>query len=242
MKAAFIFIAARVASGAACVGDGACAQEQGGSDCCTHTAHYVYAYTCASHRRCGCLGSGLNPENQCTLPSDCCSGHCAIHCFGKDQISNSTVAAEPNIVELAQSVPALSTLVTAVVAGDLVDTLTSPGPFAVFAPTNDGFAALPSGTVDTLLKPENKVQLASGAACVGDGACAQEQGGGDCCTHTAHFVTILNCGSRRRCGCISFGGCKYDSDCCEGTCGTHHNILNICYPASNPVVNLSAVV
>merc|ERR1711957_881810 len=62
------------------------------------------------------------------------------------------VAAEPNIVELAQSVPALSTLVTAVVAGDLVDTLTSPGPFTVFAP-------LPEGTVDTLLKPENKDQL-----------------------------------------------------------------------------------
>merc|ERR1719469_1243334 len=69
------------------------------------------------------------------------------------------VAAEPNIVELAQSVPALSTLVTAVVAGDLVDTLTSPGPFTVFAPTNDGFAALPEGTVDTLLKPENKDTL-----------------------------------------------------------------------------------
>merc|ERR1740130_1688506 len=65
----------------------------------------------------------------------------------------------PNIVELAQSVPDLSTLVAAVVAGDLVDTLTSPGPFTVFAPTNDGFAALPEGTLDTLLKPENKDTL-----------------------------------------------------------------------------------
>jgi len=66
---------------------------------------------------------------------------------------------KPNIVELAQSVDDLSTLVAAVVAGDLVDTLTSPGPFTVFAPTNEAFGALPEGTLDTLLKPENKDQL-----------------------------------------------------------------------------------
>jgi len=65
----------------------------------------------------------------------------------------------PSIVELAESVPDLSTLVTAVVAGDLADTLSSPGPFTVFAPTNDAFGALPAGTLDTLLKPENKGQL-----------------------------------------------------------------------------------
>merc|ERR1712045_107957 len=65
----------------------------------------------------------------------------------------------PNIVELAQSVDDLSTLVAAVVAGDLVETLSSPGPFTVFAPTNEAFAALPAGTLDTLLKPENKGQL-----------------------------------------------------------------------------------
>merc|ERR1711862_314139 len=69
--------------------------------------------------------------------------------------------AEPtkNIVELAQSVDALSTLVTAVVAGDLVETLSSPGPFTVFAPANKAFAALPAGTLDSLMKPENKGQL-----------------------------------------------------------------------------------
>merc|ERR1712170_284078 len=66
----------------------------------------------------------------------------------------------PNIVELAESVKDLSTLVTAVVAADLADTLSSPGPFTVFAPTNEGFAALPAGTLDSLLKPENKAQLA----------------------------------------------------------------------------------
>jgi transforming growth factor-beta-induced protein len=65
----------------------------------------------------------------------------------------------PNIVELAESVADLSTLVAAVVAGDLVDTLSSPGPFTVFAPTNEAFAALPAGTLDDLMKPENKGQL-----------------------------------------------------------------------------------
>merc|ERR1719471_429574 len=66
---------------------------------------------------------------------------------------------QPNIVELAQSVDDLSTLVTAVVAGDLVETLSSPGPFTVFAPNNDAFAALPAGTLETLLKPESKSDL-----------------------------------------------------------------------------------
>jgi len=64
-----------------------------------------------------------------------------------------------NIVELAESVDSLSTLVAAVVAGDLVATLSSPGPFTVFAPTNDAFGALPAGTLDTLMKPENKATL-----------------------------------------------------------------------------------
>lgn len=67
--------------------------------------------------------------------------------------------ATPNIVELAESVEELSTLVSAVVAADLADTLSSPGPFTVFAPTNQGFAALPAGTLDNLMKPENKAQL-----------------------------------------------------------------------------------
>jgi len=71
----------------------------------------------------------------------------------------SLVPTVPNIVELAESVPSLSTLVAAVVAGDLADTLSSPGPFTVFAPTNDAFGALPAGTLDSLMKPENKETL-----------------------------------------------------------------------------------
>ena len=62
-----------------------------------------------------------------------------------------------NIVETAQDTDILSTLVQAVVAADLVDTLSGDGPFTVFAPTNEAFAALGS-TVDDLLKPENKEQ------------------------------------------------------------------------------------
>src|SRR5580692_11840734 len=52
-----------------------------------------------------------------------------------------------------------TTLVAAVKAAGLVDTLKGPGPFTVFAPTNEAFAKLPAGTVDTLLKPENKAML-----------------------------------------------------------------------------------
>src|SRR5277367_1497857 len=64
-----------------------------------------------------------------------------------------------NIVQNAANSPIHTTLVAAVKAGGLVDTLSSPGPFTVFAPTNDAFAKLPASTVPTLLKPENKDTL-----------------------------------------------------------------------------------
>lgn len=66
---------------------------------------------------------------------------------------------DPDIVEVAQSAGSFNTLVAAVSAADLVDTLKSDGPFTVFAPTDEAFAALPEGTVETLLQPENKDQL-----------------------------------------------------------------------------------
>ena len=65
-----------------------------------------------------------------------------------------------NIVQNAMNSKDHTTLVAAVKAADLVDTLSSKGPFTVFAPTNEAFAALPAGTVETLLKPENKAMLA----------------------------------------------------------------------------------
>ena len=64
-----------------------------------------------------------------------------------------------NIVENAVNSKDHTTLVAAVKAAGLVDTLQSDGPFTVFAPTNEAFAKLPDGTVETLLKPENKDQL-----------------------------------------------------------------------------------
>ena len=66
-----------------------------------------------------------------------------------------------NIVETAVSNDNFSTLVAAVQAGELVDALSSEGPFTVFAPTNAGFDRLPEGTLGTLLKPENKSTLQS---------------------------------------------------------------------------------
>jgi uncharacterized surface protein with fasciclin (FAS1) repeats len=66
-----------------------------------------------------------------------------------------------NIVENAINSKDHTTLVAAVKAADLVETLTSEGPFTVFAPTNEAFEALPEGTVETLLKAENKEQLQS---------------------------------------------------------------------------------
>ncbi len=72
---------------------------------------------------------------------------------GAAMYSNKTIAAN------ASAAPNLTTLVTAVKAAGLVDTLNSAGPFTVFAPTNDAFAKLPDGTVNTLVQPENKDQL-----------------------------------------------------------------------------------
>lgn len=70
-----------------------------------------------------------------------------------------TPAPANDIVALAAATPDLSTLVAAVQAAGLVETLQGTGPFTVFAPTNAAFAALPAGTVENLLKPENKDQL-----------------------------------------------------------------------------------
>ncbi len=70
-----------------------------------------------------------------------------------------TAAKAENIVEIAADDERFSTLVAAVTAAGLAETLSGPGPFTVYAPVNDAFAALPEGTVETLLQPENKGQL-----------------------------------------------------------------------------------
>jgi len=70
-----------------------------------------------------------------------------------------SAAQAANIVEIASGDERFSTLVAAVSAAGLVETLQGPGPFTVYAPVNAAFAALPQGTVETLLKPENKGDL-----------------------------------------------------------------------------------
>ena len=74
-------------------------------------------------------------------------------------VGGAAMYASRTIVDNAVNSKDHTTLVAAVKAAGLVDTLQSPGPFTVFAPTNTAFAALPAGTVDTLLKPENKATL-----------------------------------------------------------------------------------
>lgn len=76
-------------------------------------------------------------------------------------LSFATAAKAADIVDTAVSAGQFKTLVEAVKAAGLVETLKGPGPFTVFAPTDAAFAALPKGTLEDLLKPENKAKLAS---------------------------------------------------------------------------------
>ncbi|MDI6025505.1 fasciclin domain-containing protein [Corticibacterium sp. UT-5YL-CI-8] len=81
------------------------------------------------------------------------------------KVGGAAMFEDKNIVENAMNSKDHTTLVAAVKAAGLVETLQGKGPFTVFAPTNEAFAALPAGTVDTLLKPENKAQLAKILTC-----------------------------------------------------------------------------
>ena len=80
-------------------------------------------------------------------------------------VGGAAMYADKNIVENAVNSKDHTTLVAAVKATGLVETLSGPGPFTVFAPVNDAFAALPAGTVDNLLKPENKEMLTKVLTC-----------------------------------------------------------------------------
>lgn len=72
---------------------------------------------------------------------------------------NHSAAAKGNIVETAVSTGVHKTLVAAVQAAGIAEMLAAPGPFTIFAPTDDAFGKLPAGTVETLVKPENKQML-----------------------------------------------------------------------------------
>ncbi|NBS90259.1 fasciclin domain-containing protein [bacterium] len=75
--------------------------------------------------------------------------------------ANIFAAAEKDIVDTAVEAGSFKTLAAALKAADLIETLKGKGPFTVFAPTDEAFAKLPEGTVETLLKPENKAKLAA---------------------------------------------------------------------------------
>nr|WP_241303391.1 fasciclin domain-containing protein [Burkholderia stabilis] len=102
------------------------------------------------------------------------------------EVGGAAMYPSKNIIENAVNSNDHTTLVAAVKAGGLVDTLSGKGPFTVFAPTNEAFAALPPGTVQTLLKPENKATLVkvltyhvvAGRLTAHDLAKAVDQGGG----------------------------------------------------------------
>lgn len=86
-------------------------------------------------------------------------------CNAAEKTNTSDIApgsnnAAGNIVVVATGAGNFTTLVTAIKAAGLAETLQGPGPFTVFAPTDEAFAKLPTGTVDDLLKPENKAKLA----------------------------------------------------------------------------------
>jgi uncharacterized surface protein with fasciclin (FAS1) repeats len=81
--------------------------------------------------------------------------------IGCNQTAKEHTALQKDIVDTAVGAGDFNTLVTAVKAADLVETLKGEGPFTVFAPTDEAFAKLPAGTVEDLLKPENKDKLVS---------------------------------------------------------------------------------
>ena len=81
--------------------------------------------------------------------------------YENPKVGGSAMSQEKNIVQNASASADHTTLVTALKAADLVATLEGTGPFTVFAPTNEAFEKLPAGTLDTLLKPENKKKLAA---------------------------------------------------------------------------------
>lgn len=93
------------------------------------------------------------------------SGMAFAEAHANPMVGGAPMFEDKNIVENAVNSADHTTLVAAVTAAGLVETLSGEGPFTVFAPTNEAFAKLPAGTVETLLKPENKDQLVKILTC-----------------------------------------------------------------------------
>ena len=99
----------------------------------------------------------INSAKVTAADNDASNG--VVHIIDAVLMPGSAPAPDKNIVDIAVATPDLSTLVTALKAAGLVDTLSGKGPFTVFAPTNEAFAALPAGVLTNLLKPGYKAQL-----------------------------------------------------------------------------------
>ena len=98
--------------------------------------------------------------SQSTMPPATASQNSAQdNTMSDPMVGGAAMSPQKNIIQNAVNSKDHTTLVAAVKAAGLVDTLSGPGPFTVFAPTNEAFDALPPGTVSTLLKPENKPEL-----------------------------------------------------------------------------------
>jgi uncharacterized surface protein with fasciclin (FAS1) repeats len=95
----------------------------------------------------------------------CAPAFAASHSGANPMVGGAPMFADKTIVENAVNSADHTTLVAAVQAAGLVETLSGAGPFTVFAPTNEAFAKLPAGTVETLLKPENKDMLTKILTC-----------------------------------------------------------------------------
>ncbi len=99
----------------------------------------------------------MNKQNMFAVAAALMFGFSALHASAQKDpmVGGTAMYPTKNIVENAVNSKDHTTLVAAVKAAGLVETLEGPGPFTVFAPTNEAFDKLPAGTVDTLLKPEN---------------------------------------------------------------------------------------
>ena len=101
----------------------------------------------------------MRPIATLALAAALAAGPAATFAQDNPTVGGAPMMANMNIVENAMNSPIHTTLVAAVSEAGLVETLQGEGPFTVFAPTDDAFAMLPDGTVETLLKPENREQL-----------------------------------------------------------------------------------
>ena len=126
---------------------------------------FLTSFVATSALMLGACGSeNVTNESDVTAPADApmaTDGTAAnsMDASGNVMVGGAAMLPSRNIVENASESPIHTTLVAAVKAAGLVDTLAGTGPFTVFAPVNTAFEKLPAGTVDTLLKPENKDKL-----------------------------------------------------------------------------------